>query len=79
VAALSPSMASLAEDGWPALAAALAGGAAAEQERLLRADLFREPWLVQWRFSAPLLARARAHLAAAAARRRRADDGRGQG
>ena len=55
-------------DDWPALRTALDDAAAAVQEQLLRAAFFRDPWLVQWRFSAPLLARARARMAAAAAR-----------
>ena len=61
-------MASLDEDDWPALAAALVAADPAEQERLLRRAVFRDPWLVQWHFSALPLARARAYLAAAAAR-----------
>ncbi len=62
------SMASPDEDDWLALAAALAGADAAVQERLLRRAVFSEPWLVQWQYPALLLARARALLAAAAAR-----------
>jgi hypothetical protein len=58
----------MALDDWPALDVALAAAPAAEREHLLRAAFFRDPILAQWRYHSVLLARARAHLAAAAAR-----------
>ena len=61
-------MASLDEDDWPALGVALAAALGAEREHLWRRAVFSEPQLVQWRYGATLLARARALLAAAAVR-----------
>ena len=58
----------MASNDWAALASAQAAAPAAEWEHLWRRAVFTDPWLVQWRHPAAMLARARALLAAAAAR-----------